>query len=106
MGFQSLNLLEELGLDSDSLEWHQISLCRGMELSWFYDYYESDPEIAKQVDEVCLACPVIKECGMAGAGGESGVWGAIYWSNGKMDKAKNSHKSEEVWARIREKYSD
>jgi hypothetical protein len=96
------DLLGELGLDPDHLEWHQLALCDGMDLNWFYDLYESDQEVAKQVDNICLACPVIQECGLRGANGEHGVWGGIYWAgNGKPDKAKNSHKTPEVWSEIK-----
>lgn len=101
-----MNLLDELGLDPEHLEWFQLSLCDGMEIVWFYDLYESDPEIARAVDDTCLACPVIKECGMRGVSGEFGVWGGIYWAgNGKPDRAKNSHKTPDVWKMIAEKCS-
>lgn len=100
-----MSFLDDLGLDPDSLEWHHLSLCDGMPLNWFYDLYESDVEVARQVDAVCLACPVIGECGLQGAGGEYGVWGGIYWAgNGKQDRAKNSHKTPEVWTAIQERY--
>lgn len=99
-----MSLLDELGLDPENLEWFQLSLCDGMEIVWFYDMYESDQEIAKAVDDTCLSCPVIKECGLRGASGEYGVWGGIYWAgNGKQDKAKNSHKTLEIWKSIAEK---
>lgn len=100
-----MNLVEALGLDPEHLEWQQLALCRGTDIAWFYDLYESDVEIAKQVDQMCLSCPVIKECGAAGQDGEAGVWGGLYWTNGKPDKTKNSHKSEAVWEAIRKKYS-
>jgi hypothetical protein len=101
-----MSLLEELGLDPENIEWFQLALCDGMEIVWFYDSYESDQEIAKAVDDHCLHCPVIKECGLRGMNGEYGVWGGIYWAgNGKPDKAKNNHKTPEVWATIQEKYS-
>lgn len=101
-----MNLLETLGLDPEHLEWQQLSLCSGMPINWFYDQYESDQEHAKAIDAGCIACPVIKECGMRGADGEYGVWGGIYWAgNGKADKAKNSHKTPEVWLEIQERYT-
>lgn len=100
-----MNLLDALGLDPEHLSWEQLALCDGMEINWFYDLYESDQEVAKAIDDTCLACPVIKECGLRGAGGEFGVWGGIYWAgNGKQDKAKNSHKTPETWNAIQERY--
>lgn len=99
-----MNLLEQLGLDPENVSWHQLALCDGMELVWFYDLYETDVEIAKAVDDHCLHCPVIAECGLRGASGEYGVWGGIYWAgNGKPDKAKNAHKTDDVWKAIRRK---
>lgn len=100
-----MNLLDALGLDPEHLSWEQLALCNGTEINWFYDLYESDQEVAKAIDATCLACPVIKECGLRGASGEFGVWGGIYWSgNGKQDKAKNSHKTPEVWKAIQDRY--
>lgn len=105
------SLLEELGLDESTLSWHQLALCggrqtneEGMELNWFFDDYESDAELAKTMDEVCLKCPVMRDCLMEGTDGKNyGLWGGIYLDNGKQDKARNAHKTPEVWARIQEK---
>lgn len=105
------NLLEELGLDEQTLSWHQLALCsgrktntEGMPLSWFYEDYENDEELAKAMDDVCLSCPVMKDCLMDATDcKDSGLRGAIYLDNGKPDKARNAHKTPEVWARIREK---
>lgn len=100
-----MDLLDELGLDPEHLEWQQLALCKGAEINWFYDLYESDQEHAKAVDAQCLACPVIKECGLRGLSGEFGVWGGTYWAgNGKPDRAKNSHKTPEMWKAIAERY--
>ena len=99
-----MSLIEELGLDEDTLTWHQLALCKNMDREDFYDNYESDPQVAKAIDEACLVCPVMKQCAMAGEDGEWGVWGGIYWNGaGKPDKARNSHKSPEVWERIAKK---
>lgn len=100
-----LSLLDMLGLDPENLEWQQLALCKGTEINWFYDLYESDTEHAKAIDQLCLSCPVIRECGVAGMNGEFGVYGGIYWAGaGKPDKAKNAHKAPEVWKAIQEKY--
>jgi hypothetical protein len=100
-----MNLLDQLGLDPEHLEWQQLALCSGTEINWFYDNYESDQEFAKAIDSTCLTCPVIKECGLQGLEGEFGVWGGIYWAgNKKPDKAKNAHKTPEVWKEIYQKY--
>lgn len=97
-----MNLIDQLGLDPDELKWEDLSLCRGLPTELFYDMYENDQAVASQVDEICLACPVTKHCGLKGVENEEvGVWGAIYWNGaGKPDQTKNSHKSPEVWRRI------
>lgn len=105
------SLLEELGLDEQTLSWHQLALCsgrttntEGMSLNWFFDDYEADEELAKAMDEVCLACPVMKDCLMdAFDMKDTGLRGGIYLNKGKPDKMRNIHKTPEVWARIKER---
>jgi hypothetical protein len=95
-----------LGLDEATLSWWQLSFCRGMDLNLFYEDYEADEELAKAMDEVCLSCPVMKDCLMDGTDRkDSGLRGAIYLNNGKPDKMRNQHKTPEVWARIQERLS-
>lgn len=92
-----------LGLAADELDWHHLAICKGQSIWRFYDGYESSPRIAKQTDQMCLSCPVRKQCLEAGIDeNEWGVWGGIYLSNGKVDQNKNSHKTPEVWDEIRE----
>lgn len=101
------DLLHELGLDPDNFEWQDLALCQHMPTSWFYDEYESDVQVARQVDSACLTCPVLRECMEAGQSGEYGVWGGIYWNGaGKPDKNRNSHKTEETWAAIKHRMTE
>lgn len=108
-----LSLLDELGLDEKTLSWRQLALCGGrqgdteaMDLNWFFEDYETDEELAMSMDEVCLSCPVMKDCLYEAMDmKDDGLRGAIYLSKGKPDKEKNSHKTPEVWARIQEKLS-
>lgn len=98
------SLLDELGLDPEDFEWQDLALCSNMPTSFFYDNYESDQETAKATDQVCLRCPVQKQCFFAGASGEHGVWGGVYWNgSGKPDKNRNAHKTEEVWNEVHRK---
>jgi Transcription factor WhiB len=98
----SSSLLDEFGLDPGDFDWQDLGLCGGMPTSFFYDKYETDEEIAKATDQVCLHCPVMKKCMITGQNGEHGVWGGIYWNGaGKPDKNRNSHKTEEVWSEIK-----
>lgn len=96
-----MSLIEDLGLDPDSLTWEDLAACQGMETSWFFEDYENSSTHAKQVDQVCLNCPVIMACSKAGRSNkEEGVWGGVYWANGKIDKTKNKHKTEAEWKAI------
>lgn len=92
-----------LGLDTDDLEWYDLSICAGQDVGRFYEKYEASPRIAKQTDQMCLSCPVRKECLQSGVeNNEWGVWGGVFLVNGKPDENKNSHKTAEVWEEIRE----
>lgn len=95
-------VFEILGLDLEDLEWQDLAICKGQPLSKFYEEYESNPRTAKIIDEMCLSCPIRKECLSTGIeNNEWGVWGAIYLTNGRVDEGKNAHKTPEVWDRIR-----
>lgn len=106
------DLLDAMGIDPESAEWQELALCRGMtfkkvEEDPFFDGYATDEDIAIQTDEMCLTCPVTKQCGMHGIKERlHGVWGGVWLTNGKMDKNKNAHKTDEVWARLRERLSE
>jgi len=98
------NILNDLGVDADNFDWWHLGICRGMETNLFYDKYEADPNVAKNIDEACLSCPVIKMCYEAGTeNSEYGVWGGVYMSSGDIDKSKNLHKTPEIWKRLRSK---
>lgn len=98
------NILNNLGIDEEDLSWYDLAVCRGMETNLFYDKYEIDVNIAKNVDEACLNCPVIAMCyKFAKNNSEYGVWGGVYLNAGSIDKAKNLHKDPEVWKRLRNK---
>lgn len=86
--------------------WEDYASCKGMPPRFFHkddndvENYEEDIQVAVITDEICLSCPVIKQCLEKGmSGGEWGCWGGVYLSAGKIDKTRNSHKSKEVWKR-------
>ena len=81
--------------DLEAFEWMRESLCAesGPEV---FDLYEKDREAAEKADEMCLNCPVIGECFVAGSNGNWGQWGGIVWNgSGKPDLKANAHKTEE-----------
>lgn len=98
------NILNNLGVDVEDFNWYDLAVCRGMDTNLFYDKYESDINIAKNIDEACLTCPVISMCYEAGIEkDEYGVWGGVYLTAGTIDKSKNLHKTVEVWKRLKKK---
>jgi hypothetical protein len=99
------NILNDLGIDSEDLDWYHLAVCNGIDTNLFYDKYEADINIAKSIDEACLACPVIKMCYKAGVEqNEYGVWGGVYLSSGSPDRARNVHKTPEIWKRLKKKH--
>lgn len=96
------DILNDLGVDKDDLDWWHLSVCRGMDTNLFYDKYENDSNIAKSIDEACMSCPVIKMCFDSGVNNkEHGVWGGVYLNSGDIDKSKNLHKTKESWNRLK-----
>lgn len=98
------SILNDLGVDEEDFDWYHLAVCRGMDTNLFYDKYEADINIARSIDEACLTCPVSKMCYESGTDNtEYGVWGGVYLNAGSIDKARNVHKTPEVWKRIRKK---
>lgn len=103
------DVLSELGLDPDEVEWQDLALCNTSEIPTvdFYDGYENSVSVAKTIDEACLSCPVLAQCLQRGVeNGEWGVWGGIYLTSGKPDANRNSHKTPEVWQAVKERIGD
>lgn len=96
-------------VDQETIEWQLLALCDGVEFEGhpndpFFEAYETNEQVAKSTDQICLHCPVMKQCfQFASDQKETGVWGGVYLDRGKVDKAKNIHKTDEVWAEWREK---
>lgn len=89
--------LSEFGIDEDFFSWRDLAACNNMPLGLFFEKYESDKVVARQVDQGCLSCPVQKECYQAGKQNkETGVWGGFYLNNGTEDPIKNKHKTLEI----------
>lgn len=98
------NILNDLGIDKDNFEWYHLAACSGLDTNLFFDKYEIDINIAKNIDEMCLSCPVASICYQSGIEkNEYGVWGGVYLSSGTIDKSKNLHKTENVWKRLKKK---
>jgi hypothetical protein len=91
-----------IGIDEQDLKWYHLAACNQMPINWFYDDYETDKELAKQVDQICMHCPVIKQCHAEGvADKERGVRGGVYMYLGRPDKQHNEHKDPETWKKLK-----
>lgn len=96
------NILNNYRYDENDIEWQDLAGCLGMDTLLFFEKYETDVQIAKAVDQCCLACPVRKMCHQAGVdNSEYGVWGGVYLTLGKPDKIKNIHKTKEIWKKVK-----
>ena len=103
---ETSSVFDALGLDPETIEWQDLGLCQGTPTNNFYDEYEANPRLAATIDQMCLSCPVMKQCLVAGMENkEYGVWGGVFLTNGEQDANKNSHKTEEVWNAIRDRIS-
>ena len=98
------NILNDLGVDEEDFDWKHLAICAGMETNLFFDKYEIDINTAKNIDEMCLSCPVMKICYDTGVeNNEYGIWGGIYLNAGLIDKTRNLHKTPEIWKRLKQK---
>lgn len=96
---------------SRQVKWFKYATCKGMvpadndeefvpeKDDFFFDAYEKSAEVARSVDEMCMVCPVRQLCEDYGVNEKlEGVWGGKYLTpQGKIDRNKNKHKTEEVW---------
>jgi len=99
------NILNDLGIDKDIVKWYDLALCLGMDTNLFFDKYETDINIANNIDNACLSCPVIAMCHEYGVENDNyGVWGGVYLNSGDVDKARNAHKTKDMWKKIKEKH--
>jgi hypothetical protein len=102
------SLLEQIGIDPRDFEWQQLAACQEYPTNLFFEDYEKDSIQAEQVDELCLGCPVTKECFQLGSSTKStGVFGGFYLSNGEVVRVRNAHKTVEITQRLAKKvYGD
>lgn len=107
MGYGSCQLnmssiLNDLGIDKEDFDWFDFAVCKGMDTNLFFDQYETDINIAKNIDQACMSCPVRKSCLQAGqSNSEYGVWGGVYLTSGSIDTNKNAHKTSDIWKKLK-----
>jgi hypothetical protein len=95
-------IIDALGMMPEDVRWYHLAACRNMHVNNFYDFYENDQKLAMQIDEMCMVCPVAQQCYTEGVRNkEKGVWGGIFMDLGRVDKQNNTHKTPEVWKRLK-----
>lgn len=83
----------------DNQNWQDDALCQDFDNELFFDKYEEDVELRKQVDEMCADCPVVKQCFATAVSTKAwGVWGGVYFENGKISREFNKHRSKQDWS--------
>jgi len=82
-----------------SENWKNQALCSGDDVNLFFDKYEEDVEIRKEIDSLCSICPVARTCFATGVSQKGyGVWGGVYLDKGKISREFNKHKTKQDWA--------
>jgi hypothetical protein len=82
-------------------KWKDDALCLDYDTNLFFDKYEEDELLRPAIDDLCMSCPVIKECFSVGITmKEWGIWGSIYLEGGDISREFNRHKTKAKWASI------
>jgi len=87
--------------------WQDDAECRGFPLSWFFEGYEEDADIASEVDDLCINCPVANQCLKYGVETNgTGVFGMVYLTLGKYSKTRNNHKMPYIQKKLENKVNE
>lgn len=97
-------LLQSLGINLETASWQDLATCKDIDRNLitadndiFYDSYEKNPQQAIQTDEICLNCPVTKECFFFGQDHElTGTFGGFYMEKGTAKPERNRHKTDKI----------
>jgi hypothetical protein len=88
-------------MDISKDAWKQKGSCLGFNTELFFDKYEDDKELRKNIDTVCSNCPIARQCFAIGVSQKSwGVWGGIYLEDGEISKEFNRHKTKDQWGML------
>lgn len=83
-------------------EWSALGNCLGKDRNRYFNDYEAsvdgDAVLAHEVDAECTSCKMQRNClAFAVTHKEWGVWGGVYFEDGKISKRLNQHKNNEDW---------
>jgi hypothetical protein len=80
------------------VEWKDKGLCKGMDTEMFFDRYETDENVRVAVEDMCMSCPVVRDCLATGISQKSwGVRGGIYLENGEISREFSKHLTKKDW---------
>jgi hypothetical protein len=80
-------------------DWKDEAICKGDDVELFFEKYEEDVEVRKEIDSLCSICPMARMCFAVGVSQKAyGVWGGIYLDKGNISREFNKHKTKEDWA--------
>jgi hypothetical protein len=97
-------ILNEFGIDEADVDWKDFAYCKSIDPRYFDRFYQDTPKLRPIVDDLCLSCPVLKECGIAAVTNrESYVWAGTFFDNGVPVPEMNDHKTEEFKNRLKER---
>jgi hypothetical protein len=78
--------------------WKDEALCKGDDVNLFFDTYEENIDVRKEVDSLCSICPMARICFAVGVSQKAyGVWGGVYLDRGKVSREFNKHKTKQDW---------
>jgi Transcription factor WhiB len=84
---------------SDKDRWKEDAACIDLDTEFFFDKYEEDVDLRPAIDALCATCPVVRQCFATAVSTKGwGVWGGIYFENGKISREFNKHRSKQDWA--------
>lgn len=90
-------------MSDEEISWVEDASCKDLDTSLFFEQYENDADMARIVDNICIECPVAKECFEYGCSSNSwGLWGGVFLVEGKPDNSRNAHKDKETWEKVLE----
>lgn len=80
--------------------WKDNAACLNYDTELFFDKYEENLELRPKIDSLCAGCPVRRKCFATGVSEKViGVWGGVYFEDGKISKEFNSHRTKEDWGK-------
>lgn len=83
----------------DKHEWEKEAACLNFDTEFFFDKYEEDEQLRPAIDKLCGGCPVARKCFAVSVASKGwGVWGGVYFENGKISREFNRHKTKQQWA--------